>query len=141
MSAAVIVLLLHPILDGSDLRLAAQGVEGAEVTWFLDGVEVGRSADRQAIVVPAPPGRHELRAESLAQGRWQAIARPEGEAQGALFVPAWTASHAPEPQSRLVGEGWPSWPSLPELLALASAALLVAPGRRGLESMRRRTSA
>lgn len=137
MMALAVVLVLQPVLaeDGA-LRLAATGVGDAEVTWLLDGAEVARTADREATVVAVAAGVHELRAVSEAQGRWTAMARPDGSGDGAAYVPAWAATH--EPALRPASAEGHLWrPSLPLGLAVLALVMLAWPGRSGLEALRR----
>lgn len=137
------VLVLNPVLaEDADLRLAASGTDGHMVTWTLDGVPVAVTGDREAAIVNATAGAHELRATSLAQGRWHAVARLDGAGVGAAYVPAWSATHEPEnvaPVQRAPARDLV--PPLPVLAAIAAAALLLWPGRRGLEARRRRRRA
>lgn len=140
MMALAVVLLLNPVLaDDGDLRLVASGVGDHEVVWVLDGVVVARTADREAVTLPVPSGSHELQAHSNATTRWQAVARPDPDAPGATYVPAWTALHEPTLANRPV----PAWsqPTLALGLAAVAVGLLLAPGRRGLEGLRRRRRA
>lgn len=138
-TAAVVVLLLHPVLeDAGPLRLVAAGVGDGEVAWNVDGVEVARTGDREAAVLDLAAGPHEVRATGPASRAWDALARPDGPAAGATYVPAWSASHEPAPQVRQGGAGVPP---LPLALALAAAVLLLWPngrGRRGLGRNRAR---
>ncbi len=135
MIAVVAILLLQPVLaEDGPLRIAASGVDGHEVAWTLDGVEVARTTDREAAVIQVPAGAHELRAASSARGAWHALARPDGAADGAAFVPAWSATHEATPPDGASGRGVPP---VPLVLGLASAILLAWPRRRGLEARRR----
>lgn len=137
MIAFAVVLVLSPVLaDDGDLRLVATGVGDDEVVWVLDGVEVARSHDRQAVTVAVGAGVHDLEAHSNATTRWQAVARPDPQVEGAAYVPAWTAIHEP-PNPEAGGRAWLR-PSLPLALGSLALLLLVAPGRRGLEVLRRR---
>lgn len=139
MMALVAVLVLQPVVDADGpVRLVATGVGPEEVTWLLDGVEVARTGDREAAVVHATAGPHELRAASNATGRWTAMARPDGEAHGAAYVAAWSATH--EGVGLAAAGSGRSWPQAPPLaLGLGVLALLLAawPGRSGLEALRR----
>ena len=139
------VLVLNPVLaEDGDLRLVATGVEGHKVTWTLDGEAVAVTGDREAAVVAATAGAHEVRATSLAQGRWHAVARIDGVAEGAAYVPAWSATHEPDRLTavqRMPAGGRGLMPPVTVSLALAAAALLMLPGRRGLEAVRRRRRA
>lgn len=140
MMALAVVLLLNPVLaDDGDLRLAATGVEGHEVVWVLDGTVVAHTADREAVTLAVTSGSHDLQAHSNATGRWQAVARPDPDAPGATYVPAWTAIHEP-PDAARPAAGWPQ-PTLAFGLAALGMLLLLAPGRRGLEVLRRRRRA
>ncbi len=136
--ALVAVLVLHPALaaDGP-VRVAATGVGDAEVAWMLDGLEVARTGDREAAVVQVAAGAHELRAVTLADGRWTAVARPDGEAAGAAYVPAWSATHEPAPGPSPPGRAWLDRPPLALGLGLLAVLLLAWPGRSGLEALRR----
>lgn len=139
MIALVAVLLLQPVLaEDGPVRVVASGVGGDEVVWTLDGAEVGRTADREALVLDVEAGAHDLRAASAARGTWHALARPDGTADGAAFVPGWSATHeaTPRPSS---GDG-PGIPPLPLTLGLAAAVLLAWP-RRLAGLPRRRSSA
>lgn len=124
MIVALAVLLLQPVLaDDGPLRLVAADVGDEEVTWTLDGVEVARTGDREAVVVNVSAGVHELRASGPERGPWHALARPDGTADGAAFVAGWSASHDPVPRT---GDGSPWWSWLPPLhLALGAAALVL----------------
>lgn len=140
MIALAVVLVLSPVLaEDGDLRLVATGVGDDEVIWVLNGVEVARSHDREAVTVAVAAGVHDLQVHSNATTRWQAVARPDPQVEGAAYVPAWTAIHEPP----AADEGGRTWlrPSIPLALGALAVLLLVAPGRRGLEVLRRRWSA
>lgn len=131
------VLLLHPVLDEpSAIRLAAADVGPHEVAWSVDGVEVARTSDREAVLVHLGAGAHEVKAASDAPGPWQAMARRDAAADGAAYVPAWTARHDPA-RSDTARPGGDGVPALPLALAAAAAVLLVWP-TRGQPRMRRR---
>ncbi len=137
MIALAVVLVLSPVLaEDGDLRLVATGVGDDEVVWLVDGFEMARSHDREAVIVPVTAGVHDLQAHSNATTRWQAMARPDPQVEGAAYVPAWTAIHEP-PVPDAGGRAWLR-PSLPLALGGLAVLLLVAPGRRGLEVLRRR---
>lgn len=129
------VLVLQPVLaEDGQLRLVAADVGDESVTWALDGVEVARTTDREAAVVNVSAGVHELRVTSAARGAWHALARPDGTADGAAFVPGWSALHEPEP----AGTGRPWWDRLPSLpLALGSLALVLLAWPRRLPGLQR----
>lgn len=141
--ALLVVLLLQPVFeeDGT-LRLVATGVGSDEVVWSVDGREVGRTHDREALEVALDAGAHNVTAASKAQGDWQAVGRKGGVADGAAFVPAWTAAHKadapPQAGSTEVAHGGSK---LPLLLGGLALVLLIVPGRRGLEARRRRRRA
>lgn len=135
------ILLVHPTLtDDGSLRVAATGVNDDVVVWSLDGVEVARTKDRQAATIPVEAGEHDLQASSKAPGRWQMMARLDGAAEGAAYVPAWTAVHEPA-SAPSVPNSQRQPPPLALGLAITAAALLLWPGRRGLEALRRRRRA
>ena len=139
MIALVAVLVLQPVLDADGpLRVVATGVGEHEVVWLLDGQEVARTGDREAATLAVPAGPHELRAVSNATGRWTAMARPDGEAAGATYVPAWTATAEGEPLApAAASSGRLRAPPLAIGLGVLALVLLVAPGRSGLEALRR----
>ena len=146
MMAALVVLVLQPVLaEDGPLRLVAGDIGDESVTWMLDGVEVARTGDREAAVVNVSAGVHELRVSSPARGAWHALARPDGSAEGAAFVPGWSASHEPEPRADGGSEWLDRLPSVPFALAAVALVLLAWPtrgkagelGRRGLEALRR----
>jgi hypothetical protein len=135
------VLVLQPVLaEDGDLRLVAAGVGDDPVVWTLDGVEVARTADREAAVVNVSAGVHELRASSAATGAWHALARPDGLADGAAFVPGWSARHEPEPSpGGADGSRWDRLPPLPLALGATALLLLAWPSRlAGLRRWRKR---
>ena len=139
MIALVAVLVLHPVLDADGpVRVVATGVDGHEVVWLLDGQEVARTGEREAATLQVPAGPHELRAVSNATGRWTAMARPDGEAAGAAYVPAWSATHDGSPLAPAAAtSGRVRAPPLAVGLAVLALVLLAAPGRSGLEALRR----
>lgn len=141
MILAAVVLVLTPVLDAdASLRLAASGVGDETVVWILDGVEVAHTGDREAASVPVAAGVHTLEVRSLAQGRWQAVARVDAAGEGAAYVPAWSAVHEPAPALHPdEGGGRDPWrpPMLPLALGGAAVVLLAWPRRRGLEARRR----
>lgn len=122
-AALFAALLLQPTLaEDGHLRLVAVGTEGETVAWSLDGAIVALTADGEAARIPVTAGPHELWAESGAEGRWRALARPDGRPSGgAEAVPAWTAEHEP-----VAGASRPTW-LLPAGAALGSVAVLVRP--------------
>lgn len=133
------ILLLHPTLDSDgSLRMVATGVEDEEVTWSLDGIELGKTIDREALVIQTTAGHHELAARSEASTRWTVVARPEAATEGAAYVTSWSATHEAEPAA--LSHNW-RVPRLPILLGGLAAILLIVPGRRGLEAGRRRRRA
>jgi hypothetical protein len=117
----VVALLLQPVLaEDGNLRFVAVGVE------------VAVTHDREAVVVAATAGRHDVWAVSEADAAWRALARPaDAPPDGAAIVPAWTAVHQP-----VRGPPWPSG-LLPLASALAAVAVLVRP-RSLLQAARRR---
>ena len=125
-------ILLQPVLaDDGDLRLVAVGTGGDDVTWSLDGRVVARTRDGEAARVDASAGPHELWASSASEGRWRALARPDGRPSGgAEVVPAWTAENEPA-----AAPARPTW-LLPAGAAVGSAAVLVRP-RSLLQALRR----
>lgn len=137
-AAAVVVLLLHPVLeDDGPVRLVAAGVGETEVRWTVDGVEVALTRDREAAVLVLAAGAHEVRVAGPADRPWQALARPDGAADGAAYVPAWSAAHEPAAKDP---ERQGGVPPLPLALALAAAVLLLWPNRRDRSSLRRNRS-
>lgn len=134
------VLVLQPVLlEDGPLRVVASGVGDDEVVWTLDGVEVARTLDREAAVVHVAAGAHELRATSTAQGAWHALARPDGAAEGAAFVPGWSATHDPVDREPDDARWWGRMPPLPLALGALALMLLVWPeGLAGLQRWRKR---
>jgi hypothetical protein len=123
LSGLFATLLLHPALaEDGHLRLVAVGTGDEAVEWSLDGAVVARTGDGEAARVPVLAGPHELWASSASEGRWRALARPDGRpAGGAEAVPAWTAVHEP-----VSSPSRPTW-VLPVGAALGGAAVLVRP--------------
>lgn len=132
------ILVLQPVLaEDGQLRLVAADVGDDVVVWTLDGVEVARTSDREAAVVNVSAGVHELRATSPARGAWHALARPDGSAQGAAFVPGWSAMHEAEARDP-AGHGPQWWGRLPPLpLAVGCVALVLLAWPRRLAGLQR----
>ena len=130
------VLLLQPVLaEEGEVRLVAAGVGRDEVVWHVDGVEIARTGDREAATAFLAAGEHEVAAHGPAGARWQALARLDGPAAGAAYVPAWTAVHEPVDAPR--GSGAIDLSAWPVALAVAAVGLAAWPRRRGLEARRR----
>ncbi len=114
------MLVVHPVLDEpQDLRMVAVGVDGASVTWELDGVPIATTQDREAVSVPVSAGPHRLVAHADVEGPWEILARPEPRGEGAVLVAAWSAKH----DGADLGAATPWWTSI---WARASSAIIVA---------------
>lgn len=115
-------LMLSPVVhEDTDVRAVAIGTGDDEVRWLLDGHEVARSRDGEAVSFAVAKGRHDLHAVSGQEGAWEIMARPEPRGAGATFVQAWTARH--EPAAPPADVPWRP-PSMPDWAAAGAFAVL-----------------
>jgi len=93
MSAALAVLMLHPVLaEPGALRLVAAGTGMDTVEWWVDGNVVGVGLEGSAVAVNVSAGEHSVVARTRWPGPWQVLARPDPHGPGLTGTAAWTAS-------------------------------------------------
>lgn len=116
--------LLAPLLhEDGQVRLVSDGTGDEAVSWFLDGNEIATTFDGGPATINMTAGGHELWVRTDFDGEWTALARLEPHAsQQAVYVPAWTAHHRPEPASPEATRWW-----LPLGVAAVGAAVVLWP--------------